>query len=142
MSAIARRRFFEELTMLMQRTVTVVTTDGKTYVGSLSGYDPNTMSLCLTDVRDEKGKVTRRAFINGGIIAQIHSTEEPFDLKSLAERLEKVFPRMVRLYEEAGVIVVMDKIRVGERGIMEGTGPAAERVKRVYDEFMREQARA
>lgn len=142
MSAIARRRFFEELTTLMQRRVAVVTTDGGTYVGSLSGYDPNTMSLSLVDVRDEKGRVMRRAFINGSIVAQIYSTEEPFDLKALAERLEKVFPRMVRLYEEAGVIVVMDKVRVGEGGIIEGTGPAAERVKRVYDEFMREQTKA
>jgi len=47
---------------------------------------------------------------------------------------------MVKLYEDAGVIVVMDKIRVSERGIVEGSGPAAERVKRVYDEFIKEKS--
>ena len=45
---------------------------------------------------------------------------------------------MVRVMDDAGVIVVMDRIRVNERGIIEGTGPAAERVQRVFDEFMRE----
>jgi hypothetical protein len=46
---------------------------------------------------------------------------------------------MVKLSEGAGVIVVMDRIRVSEKGILEGTGPAAERVQKVYDEFIRSQ---
>src|SRR5256885_12246788 len=57
---------------------------------------------------------------------------------SLGERLERVFPRMVRVMDDAGVIVVMDRIRVNEKGIIEGSGPAAERVQRVFDEFIRE----
>jgi hypothetical protein len=48
---------------------------------------------------------------------------------------------MVKTVEEAGVIVVMDKIRITEKGIIEGSGPAAERVQRVYDEFMKERAK-
>lgn len=142
MSEIIRRRYFEELAMLMQKTVTVITTDGRIYVGSLIGYEPETMSLCLSNAKDDKGNLTRRVFLNGAIVAQLLAAEKPFDLKSLADRLEKVFPRMVRLYEEAGVIVVMDKIRVGEKGILEGVGPSAERVQRVYDEFMREKAKS
>ncbi|MEM3018755.1 MAG: Lsm family RNA-binding protein, partial [Candidatus Bathyarchaeia archaeon] len=59
-------------------------------------------------------------------------------LRGLAERLERVFPKLVRLYEEQGVIVVMDRIRVTEKGVIEGSGPAAERVQRIYEEFMRE----
>jgi hypothetical protein len=35
--------------------------------------------------------------------------------------------------------VVMDKIRLGEKGMIEGSGPAAERVQKVYEEFMKEQ---
>jgi hypothetical protein len=49
---------------------------------------------------------------------------------------------MVRLSESAGVILVMDRIRVSEKGIIEGAGPAAERVQKVYDEFLREQTQA
>jgi hypothetical protein len=40
--------------------------------------------------------------------------------------------------DDAGVILVMDRIRVNEKGIIEGSGPAAERVQRVFDEFIRE----
>ncbi|MFQ5762986.1 MAG: Lsm family RNA-binding protein, partial [Candidatus Bathyarchaeia archaeon] len=49
-----------------------------------------------------------------------------------------VFPRLVKLYEDVGVIVVMDKIRLTKEGIIEGSGPAAERVKKVYEEFLKE----
>lgn len=141
MSTIAARKFFEELNALLQKTINVTTIAGKTYVGSLVGYNPDTMSLCLADTKDESGNLLRRLFINGSIITQIYTAEKLFDLKALAERLDKVFPTMVKLYEEASVIVVMDKIRVSEKGIIEGKGPAAERVQKVYDEFLREQAK-
>ena len=71
-------------------------------------------------------------------MAQILATEKPFDLKSLAGRLEKVFPTMVKLYEDQGFIWVMDKVKLTERGVVEGSGPAAERVQRVYEQFMSE----
>ncbi len=61
-----------------------------------------------------------------------------FDLQGLADRLERVFPRMVKPNETAGVIVVMDRIKVSSSGVIEGTGPAADRVQKVYDEFMQE----
>jgi hypothetical protein len=59
-------------------------------------------------------------------------------LKALASRLEKVFPTMVKLYEDKGFIWVMDKVKLTEQGVMEGSGPAAERVQRVYDQFISE----
>jgi hypothetical protein len=37
-----------------------------------------------------------------------------------------------------GAIIVMDKIKVTQGGIQEGTGLAAERVKSIFDEFIRE----
>ncbi|MDH5437976.1 MAG: Lsm family RNA-binding protein, partial [Candidatus Bathyarchaeota archaeon] len=55
-----------------------------------------------------------------------------------AERLEKVFPRLIRLYEDKGFIWVMDKIKITENGVVEGKGPAAERVQKVYDLFLSE----
>jgi len=111
--------------------------DGKTYLGIFDGYDPETMSICLTDATVDKGKTINKIFLSGNVVSQIFTTEKPFDLRGLADRLEKVFPRMVRFYEDVRVIVVMDRIRVNETGILEGTGPAAERVQRVYDEFIK-----
>jgi len=127
----------EELSNLLQKHVSVLTAQGKTFIGTLTGVDTETLSVCLTNAKSEAGDI-HKVFLNGDTILQISSFEKPFDLQSLGERLERVFPRMVRVMDDAGVIVVMDRIRVNERGIIEGTGPAAERVQRVFDEFMRE----
>jgi len=137
-STIGAKRFFDEMAALLQKSVTVVTTANKRYVGVLAGFDPATLSLVLTDARDEEGKHMPKLFLNGAMVGQVSALEKPFDLRKLAERLERVFPKLVRLHEEVGVIVVMDKIRLNESGIMEGAGPAADRVRRVYEEFLRE----
>jgi len=136
--SVAQRKFFGELTALIDKTVMVTTSGGKEYTGTLIGIIPDTLSLCLADAKDEKGNILHRAFLNGNIVAQIFAIEKPFNLNALAERLEKVFPTMVRLYDEKGFIWVMDKIKVTEKGVVEGAGPAAERVQKVYDQFISE----
>jgi len=142
LSDTGRRMFFEEFSKLLRKTVTVIMMDGKTYVGNLDGYSPETMSICLTEAKDEKGRSIPRVFLNGNIVAQILVTEKPFDLKGLADRLERVFPHNVKLHDDIGVIVVMEKIRVNETGILEGSGIMAERTQKVYDEFMKETRKA
>jgi len=138
LSTLSERRFMEELTSMIQKNVMVFTTLGKSYTGILSGVEINTMSICLTNAKDQDGKNIYRIIIYGGVISEIREIEKPFDLKGLAERLERVFPRMVKVIEDAGVIVVMDKIRITANGVIEGTGPAAERAKKVYEEFIKE----
>jgi small nuclear ribonucleoprotein (snRNP)-like protein len=129
----------EEITSLLQKVITVTTTDGKNYTGVLSGVDSHNLNICLTDVKDESGRLLHKLFLNGSRVAHLFSSEKPFDLQALADRLERVFPRMVKISEGAGIILVMDRIRVSEKGIVEGTGPAAERVQKVYEEFIRAQ---
>lgn len=138
MSSIANRRFMEELASLLRRPVTVLTTQGKSFSGTLVGVDTDTLSICLAEARDEAGTLIDRLFLMGRSVQQMQSIEKPFNLQALAERLERVFPNLVRVVQEAGVIVVMDKIRVTEKGLVEGSGPAAERVKKVFDEFLKE----
>ncbi len=132
----------EEITAQLQKMITVVTSDGKNYTGLLSGVDSHSLNICLTEAKDDSGRVVNKLFLNGSSVVQIFSTEKPFNLQALGDRLERVFPRMVRINEGAGIIVVMDRIRVSEKGIIEGTGPAAERVQKVYDEFVRAQKQA
>ena len=127
----------EELTGLLQKVVTISLSDGKSYTGILAGVDSHSLNLCLTDVKDESGRIIHKLFLNGSNIVQLFSSEKPFNLKALADRLERVFPTMVKLNEAAGIILVMDKIRVSEKGILEGSGPTAVRVQKVYDEFIR-----
>ncbi len=136
--SIIQRRFFGELSALVDKTISVKTVDGKTYTGVLVGVNPENMSLCLAEAKDETGTNMHRIFLNGSVVAQIFSVEKPFDLRALAERLEKVFPTMVKLYEDKGFIWVMDKVKVTEKGVVEGSGPAAERVQKVYEQFISE----
>ena len=136
--SVAQRRFFTEVTSLVDKNVIVSTTTEKTFSGTLVGINPDTLSLCLADAKDQEGKALHRVFLNGNIVAQILSVEKPFNVKALADRLEKVFPTMVKLYEDKGFIWVMDKVKVTEKGVVEGSGPAAERVQKVYDQFMGE----
>lgn len=136
--SVAQRKFFTEVAALADKPVSVVTTTGKKFTGILLGINPDNMSLCISEAKDETGQVAHRVFLNGSVVAQISSTEKPFDLAALASRLEKVFPTMVKLYEDKGFIWVMDKVKLTERGVTEGSGPAAERVQRVYQQFMSE----
>jgi small nuclear ribonucleoprotein (snRNP)-like protein len=136
--SVAQRKFFTEVAGLVDSSVVVVTSGGKRYSGTLVGINPDSLSLCLADVKGEGDSVLHRVFLSGGVVAEILSVEKPFDLKALSERLEKVFPTMVRLYEDNGFIWVMDKVKVTEKGVVEGSGPAAERVQSVYEHFIGE----
>ncbi len=136
--SVAQRRFFSEVSALADRNVIVSTTTGKTFTGLLIGVNPDNLSLCLSEAKDQEGNVLHRVVLNGNVVAHILSVEKPFDLKALADRLEKVFPTMVKLYEDKGFIWVMDKVKVTEKGVAEGSGPAAERVQKVYEQFMGE----
>jgi len=136
--SVAQRKLFTEMGALIDKIVMVMTTDGKSYTGNLVGINENNLSLCLAEAKDDKGRVIHKVFLNGNVVAQILAIEKPFDLKALADRLEKVFPRLVKLYEDKGFIWVMEKVKVTEKGVIEGTGPAAERVQKVYEQFLSE----
>ena len=138
MAAVASRKFFEELGQLVDKLVRVEGTDGKVYDGILLGYDVSSLSVCLGDVAGDQGTKIHRMFIYGSTIAGISASERPFNLAGLAERLERVFPSMVRIYHDAGTLVVMDKIRVNESGVLEGSGPAADRVRDIFQRFVNE----
>jgi small nuclear ribonucleoprotein (snRNP)-like protein len=137
--SVAQRKFFTEVATLVDKTVSISTTTGKTFTGTLIGINPDNMSLAIAETKDETGQVAHRVFLNGSIVAHISSTKKPFDLKALAIRLEKVFPTMVKLYEDKGFIWVMEKVKLTEKGVTEGSGPAAERVQRVYEQFISEE---
>ena len=120
--SVAKRKFLGEVGSLVDRAVMVITVNDKKYTGILSGIDPESLTLSLSDARDEKGTQTHKIFLNGSTVAQIFAIEKPFDLKALSERLEKVFPTMIRLYEDKGFIWVMEKIKVTDKGVVEGSG--------------------
>jgi hypothetical protein len=138
---VAGRNFFKELASLVGSTVTVTTTDGKTFMGEMKGYDPNSLSVCLGSARDGEGKGFHRLIVNGSIVGEIVKAEEPFDLRTLASEIQRIFPPgEVKYLEEARIIQVLDKIKVTEAGV-EGSGPLTERVKMIYDKFVQERGK-
>lgn len=134
MSAVISRKFAEESMQFLGKKVSIETSDNKTYSGILVGINEK-FDLILDNVDSQQ---IQKLMINGLFVKEVQLLERPFDLKALAERLSRVFPGLVKIREDVGAIIVMDKIKVTESGIEEGSGLAASRVKAIYDEFTRE----
>jgi len=134
MSALTIRKFYEEILQFVGKKVSIETSYDKNYNGTLSAVDER-LDTVLENV---EGQGILRIVINGSFVKEIKLLEKPFDLKGLADRLSRVFPGLVKIREDVNAIIVMDKIKVTEYGIEEGTGLAADRVKSIYEEFMRE----
>ena len=83
-----------------------------------------------------------KVILNGSFVKEIKLMEKPFDFKALSDRLARVFPHtQLKIREDVGAIIVMDKIKVTQEGVEEGVGLGADRVRAIYDEFMRESKR-
>lgn len=134
MSALTNRKFNEEMLQFVGKKVSVETSDQKNYDGVMAAIDEK-LNLVIDNV---EGKGILKLIINGSFVKEVKLLEKPFDLKGLAERLGRVFPGLVKIREDVGAIIVMDKIKVTQAGIEEGVGLSANRVKAVYDEFVRD----
>jgi small nuclear ribonucleoprotein (snRNP)-like protein len=135
LSSITFRRFGEELNAFVGKSVAVTTVEGKEYGGMLMGVDEN-LSIILDRVTGAGENVFKVA-LNGSNVREIRLTTKPYDFKALGERLNRYFPGLVSIREDLGVIIVMDKIKVTDKGV-EGTGLAADKARTIYDEYMRE----
>jgi small nuclear ribonucleoprotein (snRNP)-like protein len=134
MSALTNRKFNEEMLQFVGKKVSVETSDQKNYDGVMAAIDEK-LNVVIDNV---EGKGILKLIINGSFVREVKLLEKPFDLKGLAERLGRVFPGLVKIRDDVGAIIVMDKIKVTQTGVEEGVGLAANRVKAVYDEFMRD----
>jgi small nuclear ribonucleoprotein (snRNP)-like protein len=134
MAAIISRKFAEESLQFLGKKVSIETSDNKNYSGVLIGLSEK-FDLILNDVDSQQ---IQKLMLNGLFVKEIKLLEKPFDLKTLADRLSRIFPGLVKIREDIGAIIVMDKIKVTESGIEEGSGLAASRVKTIYDEFLKE----
>ncbi|MFP3130971.1 MAG: Lsm family RNA-binding protein [Nitrososphaeria archaeon] len=132
MSSLVEKKYIEELSSIVGKRVRVDTEEGEVE-GTLIAVDP-----LLNLIIEIKAETTIRIVYSSKVVKKITLLEELFDLKGLADRLNRVFPNMVKLREDIGAIIVMDKIKVTKSGVVEGTGPSAEKVKQVYDAYLQE----
>jgi len=133
-----RTGFTTEVNRLIGKKVAVVTQGGEEMLGVLASLDIDTFSVVLNDVELKGGRKIPKAILNGNDVKRIEVRTAILDLRKLAERIERVFPKMVQYNEEAGVIIVMNRIRVTENGVIEGSGLAAEKVSEIYNDFIKE----
>src|ERR671937_1598763 len=134
MAALISRKFGEETLQFLGKKVSVETSDQKIYNGTLTGIDEK-LDVVLDNV-DVEGIL--KLILNGSFVKEIKLMEKPFDFRALSDRLARVFPGLVKIRDDVGAIIVMDKIKVTQSGVEEGSGLAADRVRSIYDEFMRE----
>jgi len=138
MTFAIQHKFSSDLLGFQDRKVLVLTTSGKSFEGIMKSVDPDRMHVFLQDAKDEGGQSYPALFIPGTTVQQIVVEEKAINLQALAEILEKTFPRMVKVDESGGLIVVADRVRVTAAGVT-GVGPTADKVKKIYEDFVKAQ---
>ena len=130
------RLYNTEISNFTDRIVKVYLEGEKFFVGTLKGISEDS-NLILVNTKNEKGKVFPKILIRSNFYNYISLEEEPFPMKALAERIAKIFPKAsVNHVEDQNVISILNgKIVVDETGVR-GEGPSADRVKKIYDQFV------
>ena len=134
MSALVTRKFGEETLQFLGKKVSIETSDNKVYSGTLAGIDEK-LDVVLDNV---EGHGIMKLILNGSFVRDVRLMEKPFDFKALADRFTRVFPGLVKIRDDIGAIIIMDRITVTQPGVEEGSGPTADRVRQIYDDFMKE----
>ncbi len=138
------RRIVYDINSLIDKTVIIKLTNGKTYTGQLSSFEIDPFMVSISNAKDNENNVYYKAIINGSIISEILIKNAPiFDVKEFASLIEKSLnlrPGDIKVYEEAGVITVLEKIKVTENGV-EGSGPLAQRIYDLFNEYVEKKKR-
>ncbi|MHA1727281.1 MAG: Lsm family RNA-binding protein [Promethearchaeota archaeon] len=132
--------FNKEINTLLNQFVKVeLNVADKYYIGELTGYNVGLGSISLSNVTNEKEEKFSKIIIKGDSWSIIYQQEPPFPMEKLSEKIAEIFPSgQVRYQPNSNTINILNgKIIVNENGI-QGAGPTAERVHRVFEEFLEE----
>ncbi|MBY8986393.1 MAG: Lsm family RNA-binding protein [Candidatus Lokiarchaeota archaeon] len=129
------RQYNTELGTLVDKIVKVYIDKDKFFVGQLKGISEDS-NLILINAKNEKSKVFPKLFIRSNFYKFVSLEEEPFPMLALSERIATIFSKgHVDYIEDQNIISILSgKIVVNEDGV-KGTGPSAERVKKIYEQF-------
>lgn len=129
------RSFNTELQGLIDKIVKVYLEDETFFVGQLKGISEDG-NLILINVKNEKNKAFPKILIRNNFYNYVSVEEDPFPMQALADRIAKIFSKgHVDFKEDQNIISILNgKIIVDENGVR-GSGPSAERVKKIVDQF-------
>jgi len=134
------RRFVSRLNSLLDRSVTIKLTNGRYYVGKLTGYDPVTYSVMLESAKDNEGNLWPVSIIYGGSISEILIGEsEIFNAKEFSEfltRFGNIEKHLIKVYDDINVVEIGKNIKVSKDGV-EGSGPLAQKIYSIFREYLR-----
>lgn len=129
------RQYNTELGLLLDKTVKVYLDNDKFFVGQLKGVSEDS-NLILINAKNEKNKDYPKLLIRSTFYNFVSVEEEPFPMQALADRIATIFSKgHVNYIEDQNIISILNgKIIVDENGVR-GTGPSADRVKKIYEQF-------
>ena len=129
------RSFNTELGLLLDKIVKVYLDKEKFFVSQLKGVS-ETQDLILINAKNEKNKEFPKLLIRSTFYNFVSVEEEPFPMQALSDRIATIFSKgHVNYIEDQNIISILNgKIIVDENGVR-GSGPSAERVKKIYDQF-------
>jgi len=136
---MSSRRVATDLNSLLDKTVIVRLTNNKVYDGVLTSYELSPFLLVLTNVKDNDNNSYYKVILNGTFISEILVKSSPiFNPREFADLVAKelnIRTADIKVYEEAGIVVILDKIKVSESGV-EGSGPLAQRIYDLFNDYI------
>ena len=136
---MSSRRVATDLNSLLDKTVIVKLTNNKVYDGVLTSYELSPFLLVLTNAKDNDNNSYYKVILNGSFISEILVKSSPiFNPREFADLIIKELNLRaadIKVYEEAGIVVVLDKIKVSEAGV-EGSGPLAQRIYDLFNDYI------
>ncbi len=139
------RKIVGELNALVGRKIAVRLVNGKTYTGTLEAFDHPDMNLILSNVTDDRGDKYIKVIVKGGVISEILVKElplfDPYEFAQILERELGLRRDAIKVYPEAGVVMVFNSIKVSEHGV-EGQGPMANKVYSIYTKYIEERKKS
>ena len=137
-SSTAEREFNKQIATALNSMIKVILEfeyPTHYYVGRFVGIDLS-HTICLDNTRNEKKRKLGKVFIQGNKWVSFVIEGEPFPMDDLAMRLRKVLPgESIQIGENNSISVLGGKIIITEKGV-EGRGPTADRIQKVYDAFI------
>ena len=136
---MSSRRVATDLNSLLDKTVIVRLTNNKVYDGILTSYELSPFLLVLTNAKDNDNNTYYKVVLNGTFISEILVKSSPiFNPKEFADLVIKELNLRaadIKVYDEVGIVVVLDKIKVSEAGV-EGSGPLAQRIYDLFNDYI------
>ncbi|AFH43041.1 Like-Sm ribonucleoprotein, core [Fervidicoccus fontis Kam940] len=136
---MASKRVFSELNALLDKQVTIKLKDGRTIKGTLYGFDDKLNILLKNATENEGNSSVPTMLIYSDYIAYLSAIEAPIfnpdEFARLIVSKLNIREADIKTYPEAGVLVILNNIRVSDKGV-EGSGPLAHKIYGLYTEYI------